>query len=42
MTSILSRVMTEAHAERVILVFCFLSTLCVFVFLMIVTFLGDS
>jgi hypothetical protein len=40
MASILSRFMTEAHAERVIVVFCLALTICVFGFLMIVTLLG--
>ena len=39
MASILSRFMTEAHAERVIVVFCLALTICVFG-LMIVTLLG--
>ena len=42
MPNILSRVMTEAHAERLVIAFCFFLTLCVFGFLVIVTFLADS
>jgi hypothetical protein len=40
MTNILSRLMTEAHADRVLMAFSFLLTICVFGFLVLVTLLG--
>lgn len=40
MSNILSRFLSEAHAERLVVVFCSLLTICVFGFLMIVTLLG--
>jgi hypothetical protein len=41
MANILSRFMTDAHTERVVVAFCFLLTICVFGFLMIVILLAD-
>lgn len=40
MANILSRFMTDAHADSVVVVFCFLLTICVFGFLVLVTLLG--
>ena len=42
MANILSRFMTEAHADRLVMAFCFFLTICVFGFLVLVTLLGDS
>ena len=39
MATILSRVMSEAHAERLVTAFFFVLTMCVFGFLAIVTLL---
>lgn len=42
MANILSRFMTDAHADRLAMVFCFFLTICVFGFLLIVTLLVGS
>lgn len=40
MSNILSRFMTETHAERLVITFCLFLTICVFGFLVLVTVLG--